>query len=279
VARLGEQRFYLTTTTTGAANVYREMTRLNTLWGMEVGIVNATGAYAAVNLAGPRSRDPLVGLTNLDLSAEAFPYLGVREAEIAGVPARVLRVGFVGELGYEIHVPADRACVLWDALMEAGRVHGIRPFGVEAQRLLRLEKGHIIIGQDTDGLTTPAEAGVDWAVKMDKPYFVGQRSLKIVERKNPKAKLVGFALDPTTAGATPRECHLVIRDGKIAGRVTSIAWSPALEKYVGLAFVSPEIIASGGSFFIRVEGGGMVPARIASTPFYDSAGERQKFAA
>jgi sarcosine oxidase, subunit alpha len=279
VARLSEQRFYFTTTTTGAANVYREMTRLNTQWGMQVGIVNATGAYAAVNLAGPRSRDPLAGLTNLDLSAESFPYLGVRETQIAGVPARLLRVGFVGELGYEIHVPADRACVLWDALMEAGRVHGIRPFGVEAQRLLRLEKGHIIIGQDTDGLTTPAEAAVDWAVKMDKPYFVGQRSLKIVQRKDPKAKLAGFTLDSTMAGAIPRECHLVIRDGKIVGRVTSIAWSPALEKYVGLAFLSPEIIANGGGFFIRVEGGRMVPARIASTPFYDSAGERQKFAA
>lgn len=279
VARLGEQRFYFTTTTTGAANVYREMTRLNILWGMEVGIVNATGTYAAVNLTGPRSRDPLAGLTNLDLSAEAFPYLGVREAEIAGVPARLLRVGFVGELGYEIHVPADRACVLWDALMEAGRVHGIRPFGVEAQRLLRLEKGHIIIGQDTDGLTTPVEAAVDWAVKMDKPYFIGQRSLKIVQRKNAKAKLVGFTLDSTTQGAIPRECHLVIRDGKIAGRVTSIAWSPALEKHVGLAFVSPEIIASGGGFFIRADGGTMVPARIAKTPFYDPAGDRQKLVA
>jgi sarcosine oxidase subunit alpha len=279
VARLGEQRFYFTTTTTGAANVYREMTRLNTMWGMEVGIVNATGAYAAVNLAGPRSRDPLVGLTNLDLSAEAFPYLGVREGEIAGVPARLLRVGFVGELGYEIHVPADRACALWDALMEAGSAHGIRPFGVEAQRLLRLEKGHIIIGQDSDGLTTPVEAAVDWAVKMDKPYFVGQRSLKIVQRKNTKARLVGFTLDSTTQGAMPKECHLVIRDGKIAGRVTSIAWSPALEKYVGLAFVSPEIVAGGGGFFIRADGGTMVPARVAQTPFYDPAGERQKFAA
>ncbi|HKQ23169.1 MAG TPA: glycine cleavage T C-terminal barrel domain-containing protein [Burkholderiales bacterium] len=279
VARLGEQRFYFTTTTTGAANVYREMTRLNTQWGMQVGIVNVTGAYAAVNLAGPRSRDPLARLTNLDLSAEAFPYLGVREAEIAGVPARLLRVGFVGELGYEIHAPADRACVLWDALMETGRVSGIRPFGVEAQRLLRLEKGHIIIGQDTDGLTTPAEAAVDWAVKMDKPYFVGQRSLKIVQRKNLKAKLAGFTLDPTTAGAIPKECHLVIRDGKIAGRVTSIAWSPALEKYVGLAFVPPEIIASGSSFFIRADGGKMVPARITNTPFYDFSGDRQKFAA
>jgi sarcosine oxidase subunit alpha len=276
VARLGERRFYFTTTTTGAANVYREMTRLNTLWGMEVGIVNATGAYAAVNLAGPRSRDLLSGLTNLDLSAEAFPYLGVREAGIAGVPARLLRVGFVGELGYEIHAPADRACALWDALMEAGRVHGIRPFGVEAQRLLRLEKGHIIIGQDTDGLTTPVEAEIGWAVKMDKSYFIGQRSLKIVQRKNPKSKLVGFTLDSTTEGAMPKECHLVIRDGRIAGRVTSIAWSPAIEKYIGLAFVSPEIIASGGGFFIRADGGQMVAARIASTPFYDPAGDRQK---
>ena len=279
VARLGEDRFYFTTTTTGSANVYREMTRLNTIWGMHVGIVNATGAYAAVNLAGPSSRDSLAGLTNLDLSPEAFPYLGVREAEVAGVPARLLRVGFVGELGYEIHVPADRACVLWDALMEAGSVHGIRPFGVEAQRLLRLEKGHIIIGQDTDGLTTPGEAAVDWAVKMDKPYFVGQRSLKIVQRKNPKATLVGFTLDSTNEGAVPKECHLVIRDGKIAGRVTSIAWSPALEKHVGLAFVSQEIIANRGGFFIRVDDGRMVPARIAKTPFYDPAGDRQKVVA
>jgi len=225
------------------------------------------------------ARDPLAGVTNLDLSAEAFPYLGVREAEIAGVPARLLRAGFVGELGYEIHVPADRACALWDALMEAGSVHGIRPFGVEAQRLLRLEKGHIIIGQDTDGLTTPGEAAVDWAVKMDKPYFVGQRSLEIVQRKNPKATLVGFTLDSTNEGAVPKECHLVIRDGKIAGRVTSIAWSPALEKHVGLAFVSREIIANRGGFFIRVDDGRMVPARIAKTPFYDAAGDRQKFAA
>ena len=279
VARLSEQRFYFTTTTTGAANVYREMTRLNTLWGMEIAIVNATGAYAAVNLAGPRSRDLVAGLTSLDLSAEAFPYLGVREAGIAGVPARLLRVGFVGELGYEIHVPADRACALWDALLEAGSAHGIRPFGVEAQRLLRLEKGHIIIGHDTDGLTTPVEAAIGWAVKMDKSFFIGQRSLKIVQRKNPKSKLVGFTLDSTTEGAMPNECHLVIRDGKIAGRVTSIAWSPAIEKYIGLAFVSPDIIASGGGFFIRADGGKMVAARIADTPFYDSAGERQKFAA
>ncbi|MFN0136721.1 MAG: glycine cleavage T C-terminal barrel domain-containing protein [Phycisphaerae bacterium] len=278
VARLGDQRFYFTTTTTGSANVYREMTRLNTVWSMRVGIVNSTGAYAAVNLAGPRSRLLLAGLTDLDFSSEAFPYLGVREANVAGVPARFLRVGFVGEYGYEIHMPADCACAIWDALMEAGRVHGIRPFGVEAQRLLRLEKGHVIIGQDTDGLTTPREAAVEWAVKMDKTFFIGQRSLKIVQRKSPKTRLVGFTLDSATEGTIPRECHLVIRNGELAGRITSVAWSPALEKHIGLAFVSPEIVAGGGGFFIRVDGGKMVPARIANTPFYDPAGERQKSA-
>ena len=276
VARLGDERFYFTTTTTGSANVYREMTRLNVLWQMKVGIVNATGAYAAVNVAGPRSRQVLASLTDMDVSGPAFPYLGVREGLIAGVPARVMRVGFVGELGYEIHVPADAACHVWDTLMQAGRDSRIKPFGVEAQRLLRLEKAHIIIGQDTDGLTTPIEAAMGWAVKMDKPYFVGQRSLKIVGAKPAKTQLVGFALDSDHENAAPKECHLVIRDGDIAGRVTSIALSPTLGRHVGLAFVAPDLAAEGTRFFIRIDGGRMVQARVVPTPFYDPQGAMQK---
>jgi sarcosine oxidase subunit alpha len=276
VARLGKDRFYFTTTTTGSASVYREMTRLNTQWGLRAGIVNATGAYAAMNIAGPRSREVLAGVTGLDLAEAAFPYLGAREADVAGVPARLMRVGFVGELGYEIHVPADGALAVWDALVAAGRAHGIRPFGVEAQRLLRLEKGHLIVGQDTDGLTSPFDAAMEWAVKMDKPFFVGQRSLRILQRKAPKAKLVGFTLDGMPDHDAPKECHLVIRDGNIAGRVTSIAWSPALERHVGLAFVSPDLAVQGGQFMVRADGGRMVAARVAKTPFYDPAGERQK---
>lgn len=276
VARLADERFYFTTTTTGSASVYREMTRLNTMWGLKAGIVNATGAYAAMNLAGPRSRDVLAGVTNLELADEVFPYLAVREAEVAGVPARLMRVGFVGELGYEIHVPADGACAVWDALIQAGRVNGIRPFGVEAQRLLRLEKGHIIIGQDTDGLTTPFDASSEWAVKMDKPYFIGQRSLKIIQRKTPRTKLVGFVLDATSENEAPKECHLVISNGSMAGRVTSIAFSPSLQRHVGLAFVAPELAAEGGQFFIRADGGRMVQAIVSKIPFYDPAGRRQK---
>ena len=275
VARLGEERFYFTTTTTGSASVYQEMTRLNTLWKMRAGIVNATGSLAAVNLAGPRSRDVLAAVTKLDLSAAAFPYLAVREGDVAGMPARVMRVGFVGELGYEIHVPADGAGFLWDALMQTGNARGIRPFGVEAQRLLRLEKAHIIIGQDTDGLTTPIEAAMGWAVKMDKSYFIGQRSLKIIGRKKARAQSVGFILDAGDETAAPKECHLVIRDGQIAGRVTSIAFSPALGRHIGLAFVEPDMTAEGSRFFIRADLGRMVQARVVPTPFYDPSGALQ----
>src|SRR3546814_7485017 len=99
----------------------------------------------------------------------------VCSSDLAGIPARLLRVGFVGELGYEIHAPASQGEALWDALLEAGQPEGIRPFGVEAQRVLRLEKGHIIVGQDTDGLTHPYEADMAWAIGKPKPYFMGGR--------------------------------------------------------------------------------------------------------
>ena len=217
----------------------------------------------------------LEAVSTVDLSSEAFPYLGVREGEVAGVPARLLRVGFVGEWGYEIHVPADAAAWVWDRLMEAGAALGIQPFGVEAQRILRLEKGHVIVGQDTDGLTHPLEAGMGWAVKMDKPFFVGQRSLAILAQKPLSRSLVGFSLPETHAGPIPKECHLVINDGEIAGRVTSVTHSPTLGQVIGLAYVTPSKPASA------------VPSTSASTaarwsgppslksPFYDPQNRRQ----
>ena len=266
VARLGEHRFYFTTTTTGSAGVYRELQRLIALWGLKAGIVNLTGSMCAVNLAGPSSRRVLTQLAEFDVSEAAFPYLGVREGSIAGIPARVLRVGFVGELGFEIHIPAEHASLLWERLMSAGEPSGIRPFGVEAQRLLRLEKGHIIVGQDTDGLTTPFEAALDWAVKMDKPFFVGQRSLRILQKRPLRQRLVGFALAAGFSGIAPKECHLVIRDGAIAGRITSVAFSETLGRHIGLAFVHPDLAVEGRRFLIRGERGAMVEAQVVPTP-------------
>ncbi|OYW66372.1 MAG: aminomethyltransferase [Hydrogenophilales bacterium 16-64-46] len=273
IARLADDHFYFTTTTSGAAAVYRELGRWNTLWQLDCGIVNLTGAMAAMNLAGPKAKAVLAGLTDVDL---ALPFLAVREGRVAGVPARLMRVGFVGEWGVEIHVPADYGTAVWDALIAAGTPLGIRPFGVEAQRLLRLEKGHVIIGQDTDGLTTPGEAGLDWAVKMDKPFFVGQRSLAVVAAKPRRQQLVGFALATDHAGLVPKECHLVIEGGDIAGRVTSVAWSPSVRRHIGLAYVRPEMSAVGSRFSIRLSDKTLVTAEVVKTPFYDPDNLRQK---
>lgn len=281
-ARLGEDHFYLTATTSGVASLHREITRWAQIWGLDAEVTNCTDAYAAMNLAGPRSREAMSELTGLDLSEEAFPYLGVREGKVSGVPARVMRVGFVGELGYEIHVPADSGLVVWDRIMAAGAEQGIVPFGVEAQRRLRLEKGHVIVGQDTDGLTNPYEANLGWAVKLDKPFFVGQRTLEILKRKRDAGdltkaqdrKLFGFALT-RDEGPIPKECHLVIEDGEIAGRVTSVAYSESLGKVIGLAFL-PTGKQVGSRFGIRADGGEMVEAEVVPLPFYDPDGERQR---
>jgi sarcosine oxidase subunit alpha len=274
IARLGDERFYFTTTTGNSGTLFRELGRLATMWRMPVGLVNLTGHFSAFNLAGPKARTVLGALTKLDLSHEAFPYLGVREAEVAGVRCRLLRVGFVGETGYEIHLPAGEAVRVWNALMKAGEPYGIRPFGVEAQRILRLEKGHVIIGQDTDGLTHPLEIGADWALRMNKPFFVGQRSLQILQRGPLRQKLVGFTLVENPAHPLPKECHLVIHEGQIAGRVTSIQRSPTLGHAIGLALVNPELV-KGSELRIRVAAGVEVTASITALPFYDPKGERQ----
>ena len=276
IAHLEQNVYYFTTTTSGAANVYREMSRLNAEWGLQCGIINLTGAYASVNLAGPESRNVLAPLTDVDLSSAAFPYLAVRQGKIAGIDVRIMRVGFVGEWGYEIHVPAEYGATLWDALMDAGKAFGIGPFGVEAQRLLRLEKGHLIVSQDTDGLTHPFEVSMEWAVKMDKPFFIGQRSLKIVREMPLKRKLAGFKLAASHSGAVPTECHLIIHQGEIAGRVTSCNWSPNLGYHIGLAFLPPDMCEPGTRFQIRLSDGSMVSADVCATPFFDPENLRQK---
>ena len=276
VARLGIEHFYFTTTTSGATQVYRELSRLNTMWQLDCGIVNLTGARSAINLAGYHAPDVLAKLTNIDLSSKAFPYLAVREAEIADIPALLMRVGFVGEWSYEIHVAAEFAPALWDTLLEVGKDYQIGTFGVEAQRVLRLEKGHLIIGQDTDGLTTPIEANLAWAVKMDKPFFIGQRSLQIVAKHPVKHKLIGFVLDADIV-TPPQECNLVIARNDISGRVTSIAFSPTLQRYIGLAYVTPELVTK-GQFLIRLSDRTFISATICPTPFYDPSNERQKAA-
>ena len=274
--RLAEHHYYVTTTTTGSGGVFQLMLFHNAQWRLRVDIAQVTQAYCAVNLAGPRSREMLQPLCDdVDLSAENLPYMGALRGTVAGIAVLIMRVGFVGELGYEIHAPWSCGEALWDALLAAGRQAGIRPFGVEAQRLLRLEKGHIIIGQDTDGLTTPQEADLGWAVSARKPYFIGQRSQAIQAARGISRRLVGFSIEDPKA-AVPRECHLVLDGEQIAGRVTSCRRSPTLGRVIGLAYVAPHQAASGSKFEIKVDKGHRVWAQVVELPFYDPEGQRQR---
>jgi sarcosine oxidase subunit alpha len=274
--RFSDEHFYVTATTSGVDAVYRSMLQWNAQWRLDVDVANVTAAYAGVNIAGPKSRAVLQKLCqDIDLSAEAFPYLGVREGTVAGIPARLLRVGFVGELGYEIHVPYGYGEALWDALIDAGQPEGIRPFGVEAQRVLRMEKGHIIVSQDTDGLTNVWEADMPWALAKTKPFFVGGRSTTIMGKMPLLRKLVGFTLDDPTLPC-PEECHLVIRNGEIVGRVTSAVNSPTVGKVVGLAYVHPDDATPDSKIHIKVDGGRMIEGRVVKLPFYDPEGKRQE---
>ncbi len=276
VARLDEHRFYVTASTGGGESLFREMQRWAILWRMNVVLVNLTGQMTAMNLAGPRSRELLAKLTGVDLSPDAFPFGAVRAGDVAGVSATLLRVGFVGELGFEIHVPASSGCAVWDAIISAGEPFDVRPFGVETQRLLRLEKGHLIANHDTDALTNPFEAGMDWALAMDKPFFIGQRSLQIVRRQPLARRLVGIELPPEQAAPLPEECHLIVEGDEIVGRVTSIAHRSTIGRTIGLAFVRADLAEPGTRLQIRVDKGLLATATVATLPFYDPNDARQQ---
>ncbi len=285
--RFHENHYYVTATTSGVDGVYKEMLFWNAQWRLKVDVTNVTGAFSGVNIAGPKSRAVVSRLTDENLDAEAFPYMGVRMATVAGIPCRLLRVGFVGELGFEIHCPAHSGEALWDAMMEAGADHAIRPFGVECQRLLRLEKGHIIVSQDTDGLTDPLEADMDWVLAKKRPFFIGKRSIDIL-RDNVERKLVGFEVEGGAGGAIPKESHLVIRDGEITGRVTSCSYSPTLDKVIGLAYVATHQAEAGTRFHVKVNSGRIegrrvritpdnhVTCRVVPLPFFDPENARQE---
>ncbi|MGY0399413.1 MAG: 2Fe-2S iron-sulfur cluster-binding protein [Ostreibacterium sp.] len=274
--RLSDNHFYVTATTGGVERVYQSMLKWNAQWQLDVDISNVTSAWCGVNIAGPKAREVLQTICHdLDLSNEQFPYLGVREGLVADISARFLRVGFVGELGYEIHVPQHNGEALWDALMLAGKEHGIKPFGVEAQRILRLEKGHIIIGQDTDAMSNPMEVQMNWAIARKKPFYVGGRTIRELEKAPIKRCLVGFVVNDPQA-PIPLESHLVLQGEKMVGRVTSCQFSPTLGKPVGLAYVPVEQAEPGNEIMIKSTGGVPVPSMVVALPFYDPDTARQE---
>lgn len=186
-----------------------------------------------------------------------------------------MRIGFSGEVSYELHTPRSHGLALWQALLEAGAPVGLRPYGLEASRILRLEKGHIIIGQDTDALTTPEELDMGWALSKKKPYFLGKPALEKRREIGLTRRLCRFTL-PVEAGRDVGESSLVLRQGEPVGFVTSVAQSPTLGQVIGLAYAHPEDAVPGGTIRLRDRKGVERTAKVVAHAFYDPDNKRQE---
>jgi len=268
IARLSDDLYYVTTTSTGADSVTAWFEWWNAVWGYDAEIVNVTGALTAVNLAGPQAREVLQRLTEDEVSDEDLKYLDARQIEVAGIPCLALRIGFVGELGYELHFPSPAGEFLWDRLV----AEGARPFGLEPQRILRLEKGHVIVGQDTDSESNLLSAAMSWLPKLDKDDFVGKYAVEHFTEREERERLVGFTMED---GVVPAEGAQIVIDGYPAGRVTSARRSEAVGAVIGLAWVPPERAEDGTRFEVKVDRR-LVGGRVTSGPFFDPDGERMR---
>ncbi len=271
VCRLDDESFYVTTTSSGAGAVYDWFSWWLADWSLDVHLTDVTQGLCAVNLAGPRAREIMSKVTDLDVSNEAFPYLDGQRGEVAGVSCLILRIGFVGEVGYEIHCPAAQGEHLWDALMDAGREHGVKPFGLEPQRLLRLQKMHILVGQDTDSESNPFGAAMSWIVKLDKEQdWIGKWALERYSEQPAETALVGFTMEN---GHVPTEGAAILPDGDSPmGQVTSARYSQKLGKVIGMGWV-PAALAKDGAKCTISDNGRRISAEVVTKPFYDPDGE------
>ncbi len=281
IMRLAEDRFFVTTSTSHAGPVMEWMEEwLQTEWpGLRVWLTSMTEQWATVALVGPAARTVLAAAgTDLDLSAAAFPFMTVRSGTVAGLAAQVARVSFSGELAFEVSVAGYRGEALWNALMAAGIPSGIEPYGLEALSLLRAEKGFIIVGQDTDASTTPADAGLGWMMTKERDYL-GKRSFRRPAMTAPgRRRLVGFlSADPATVvpeGAQLVEDPAQPKPMTMLGHVTSSFWSATLGRSFGLAMVKDGTGRLGQTLFAST-GSASVAVTIVDPVFYDREGARR----
>lgn len=276
--RLDTDHYIMTTTSSGALTVWEWVENWLQTERPEwrVHVTPVTTAYASMNVAGPRSRELLARLVDdVDLDPDAFGYMRVRRATVAGVGACFMwRIGFTGELSYEVHVPSGYGLHVWTSLLAAGQDLGIRSFGVEAQRILRLEKGHAIVGQDTDGLTQAYGADLARAIKLDKDDFAGMPELVWQRAHGDYDRLVG--LQPVDGSIVPAEASQIVEGtSTIVGRITSSRMSPTLERSICLGYVAPHLAAPDTLVTVKLPDDRRVPARVtAQLAHVDTQGDR-----
>jgi sarcosine oxidase subunit alpha len=284
--RLGENRFLMTTTTGGAANVLTWLEEwLQTEWPeLKVYCTSVTEQWSTVSVSGPYARHVVGSLTDYDkLGPKDLPFMTMAEMDIAGIPARVYRISFTGELAFEVNVPRRHGLALWQAIWEAGQKFGITPYGTEAMHVLRAEKGFIIVGQETDGTVTPMDMGMDWIVSKKKGDFVGRRSFAREDTaRNDRKQLVGLY--------TEDDPHHVLVEGqqlvkevkpappmKMVGHVTSAYFSPNVGRSIALAVVERGRERMGETLYApRLEGGRPVKVTITDPVFFDKEGVRAR---
>jgi sarcosine oxidase subunit alpha len=279
--RTGPDRYLMTTTTGNAALVMDHLEDLlQTEWpDLKVFLTSVSEHWTASVVTGPFARKVLERVvTGIDLSNKAFPHLSMREGSVAGIPVRIYRISFTGELSYEVHVAAEHGLAVWTALFESGSAFGITPYGTEATHVLRADKGYIIIGQETDGTVTPIDLGLDWAIAKSKPDFIGKRSLARPDTMGPdRRQLVG--LRPVDNRAVLEEGAQLTEDAGNAipvamlGHVTSSYWSEAAGGPIALALLRNGRARHGDIIQAR-HAGKATACRVCEPIFYDKAGER-----
>ncbi|WP_420567641.1 sarcosine oxidase subunit alpha family protein [Thalassovita sp.] len=282
VARIDEDTFLCHTTTGGADRIHAHMEEwLQTeWWDMQVYTANVTEQYAQIAVVGPNARKVLEKLGGMDVSREALAFMEWKDGELAGIPVRVYRISFSGELSYEIAVDAGRGQELWDKIAEAGAEFDIMPYGTEALHVLRAEKGFIMIGDETDGTVIPQDLGLDWAISKKKDDFIGKRAQERSHMTDPKRwKLVGLE---TLDGSVLPDGAYAVADGTNAngqrnmqGRVTSTYYSPTLGKGIAMGLVLNGPDRMGEVIDFPKVDGHIVKARICDPVFYDKDGEKQ----
>ncbi len=281
VGRLAPDRFHVTTTTGGAPRVLNHMEDyLQTEFpDLKVWLTSTTDQWAVIAVQGPRARDILLPLIDdVDMSAAAMPHMAIRLGHICGVPMRLFRVSFTGELGFEVNVPADYGRAVWEAIWSEGRAYDAVAYGTEAMHVLRAEKGYIIVGQDTDGTMTPDDVGLGGMVAKQKPDFVGMRSLtRPFLTGEGRKQLVGLLPDDDAIvldeGAQIVDRAEVPNGTHALGHVTSSYRSGVVGRSIALAVVERGRSRMGETLFIPMPGGS-IPAKIVSPVFYDPQGER-----
>lgn len=281
VARLTHDRFHVTTTTGGAARVLNHMEDyLQTEWpDLDVFLTSITEQWAVIAVQGPRAREVIAPLVSeIDLSAEAFPHMAVRSGEIFGVPCRLFRVSFTGELGYEINVPSDYGRAVWEAVWERGQALGITPYGTETMHVLRAEKGYIIVGQETDGTVSPNDLGLAGMIAKTKPDFVGKRSLSRPDLTvGGRKQLVGLLTEEP--GTVLDEGAQIVADPgqpipmRMLGHVTSSYWSPNVGRSIAMALVADGRARRGQTLHVTTQEG-FASATVCEAVFFDPEGGR-----